>query len=395
MHPDEFAPSQRPHVVRAERGYWAFVPAPLPPRLNFDLDLVRRLSDADRALGLLAGAGSTLPNPHLLSRTLLRREAVLSSRIEGTQASLSDLVLFEAEPTDADEVGDVREVYNYVAAVEYALDPRRRLPLSLPLLREAHKILLDDVRGGYATPGEFRRSQNWIGRPGCTLNDATYVPPPAERLWECLDPLEKFFHAEQILPPLVAIACVHYQFEAIHPFIDGNGRVGRLLVILLMVEWGLLPDPLLDLSAYIEPRRDEYYQRLLAISTKDDWEGWICFFLKAVEEQAADAVARAHRLQKLHDDFRSHVATARSSGLLTVLVDALFEMPAVTISRTARLLGLTHRSASQNIDKLVAAGILTELESRRRTKLFLATEVLKAVEGKPTDGIAVDADATG
>ncbi len=382
MRPDDFAAAQRPHVVRADGGYWAYLPPSLPPAITFDVGLVGRLSAADRALGLLSGTGRTLPNPHLLSRSLLRREAVLSSRIEGTRASLSDLVLFEAEQSRADDRGDVREVFNYVSAVEFVLDPDRRLPLSLPLLRAAHRILLTGVRGDYATPGDFRRSQNWIGSPGCTLDEATYVPPPPERMWECLDPLEKFLHTDRALPPLIAIACLHYQFEAAHPFVDGNGRVGRLLVTLLMVDWGLLSDPLLDLSAYIEPRRDEYYERLLAVSTKGDWIGWIGFFLTAVERQAADAVARALRLQLLRDEFRSRVATARSSGLLGLLVDALFDTPAITIPRAAKLLGVTHRAARLNIDKLVEAAILTEVGNRARNKLFLAGDVLDAVEGR-------------
>jgi len=286
------------HVVRGQGGYWAFVPPPLPPDLRLDLELIRHLPAADRVLGLLAGAASTLPNPHLLARALLRREAVLSSRIEGTQASLSDLVLFEAEPSRRGS-DDVREVYNYVAAVDHVLHPDRRLPVSLPLLREAHAILLGGVRGGEATPGEFRRSQNWIGRAGCTLDEATYVPPPPERLWEALDPLERYLHAQQPLPPLVAIGCLHYQFEAVHPFLDGNGRVGRLLVTLLLAEWDLLPQPLLDLSAYIEPRRDEYYAELLHVSTEGDWSRWLRFFLTAVQHQATDAVARVGRLRAL------------------------------------------------------------------------------------------------
>lgn len=369
--------------MRAEGGYWAFVPAPLPPNLALEFDTARWLSAADHALGRLAGAAHTLPNPHLLSRTLLRREAVLSSRIEGTQASLSDLVLFEADARSGGLPGDVREVYNYVTAVGHVLDPDRRLPLSLPLLREAHAILLTGVRGGYATPGEFRRSQNWIGPPGCTLNQATYVPPPPERLWECLDPFEKHLHADQPLPPLLTIASLHYQFEAIHPFVDGNGRVGRLLIVLLLSEWGLLPDPLLDLSAYLEPRRDEYYARLLAVSTDGDWRGWMHFFLTAVERQAADAVGRIQRLHRLRDDYRSRVATARSSALLGVLVDALFESPALTIRRAVQLLGVTHRAARLNIGKLVEAGVLSEVGDRLRNKLFLATGVLRAVEGLP------------
>jgi len=368
--------------VRAERDYLAFVPPPVPIDLPLGLDLARALSAADRALGLLAGAGATLPNPHLLAYTLLRREAVLSSRIEGTQASLSDLVLFEAEGARADR-GDVREVANYVRAVEHVLDPQRRLPLSVSLLREAHAILLRGVRGGYADPGQVRRSQNWIGSPGCTLNDATYVPPPPERLWECLDAFEKGLHVEQPLPPLLAIGCLHYQFEAIHPFIDGNGRVGRLLVVLLLAEWGLLPAPMLDLSAYLEPRRDQYYARLLAVSTDADWHGWLSFFLEAVAAQALDAVQRSRRLQELRNGYRSTVATARSSGLLGRLVDALFETPALTIPRAQALLGITHRAARLNVEKLIEAGMLQEVPTAGRQRLFLADEVLRAVEGLP------------
>jgi Fic family protein len=375
--------------VRAERGYWAFVPPSLWPELAFDLDLVDRLSAADRALGLLAGVGRSLPNPHLFSQVLLRREAVLSSRIEGTQASLSDLVLFEgqlmlfgAETGRAEERGDAREVFNYVAAVRQGLDPARSLPLSLRLLREAHATLLTGVRGGYATPGEFRRTQNWIGPPGCILNEATYVPPPPERLWECLDAFEKALYGEPALPPLLAIAFLHYQFEAIHPFIDGNGRVGRLLVTLLLAEWDLLPDPLLDLSAYIEPRRDEYYARLLAVSRAADWAGWARYFLAAVEHQALDVAGRAGRLQTLRDNYRARVATARSSGLLGTLVDALFDTPVLSIPTAARVLDVTHRAARLNIDKLVDAAILTEVGNRARYKLFLAPHILDVIEGR-------------
>lgn len=342
---------------------------------------MRRLSAADQALGLLGGAGRSLPNPHLLSSTLLRREAVLSSRIEGTQASLSDLVLFEVEGSK-EERGDVREVLNYVEAVEHVLNPERRLPLSLPLLREAHEILLSGVRGGaHATPGAFRRTQNWIGPPSCTLDDATYVPPPPERLWEALDAFEKYLHAEHGLPALLTVACLHYQFETIHPFLDGNGRVGRLLISLLLAEWGLLSEPMLDLSAYIEPRRDDYYARLLAVSTHGDWAGWFGFFLEAVERQATDVVARAMRLQTLRDEFRSRVATARSTGLLGLLVDALFATPALTIPRAVQVLGVTHRAARLNVEKLVDVGILVEVGGRARTRLFVAPAVLRAVEG--------------
>lgn len=378
MRPDAVHPRQRAHLARAERDYWAFVPPPLPPDLEFDGDLVGTLSAADRAVGELAGIGRTLPSAPLLAQSIVRREAVLSSRIEGTEATMSELVLFEVQPGRADS-SDAREVLNYVLALEHVLKPDRRLPLSLPLLREAHDVLLDGVRGNYATPGEFRRSQNWIGPPGCTLNEATYVPPPPERLWECLDAFEKYLHAEHFLPPLVTIACLHYQFEAIHPFVDGNGRLGRLLVALLLVEWGLLPSPLLDLSAYLEPRRDEYYEQLLRVSTDGDWYGWVRFFLTVLSHQATDARDRAVDLHELRESYRAQVTSARASSLLPVLIDALFETPAMTINRARRVLGVSHRAATLNVGKLVDAGILTQIEMPGRTKVFLAEEIVRTV----------------
>ncbi|WP_410650046.1 Fic family protein [Amycolatopsis sp. cmx-4-54] len=372
---------QRAHLVRSERGYHAFVPPPLPPDVEFDLNLASALSAADRAVGELAGIGRTLPSAAFLVHSMMRREAVLSSRIEGTEATMSDLVLFELQPTASKRGSDVEEVLNYVTALGHVLDPERRLPLSLPLLREAHRVLLTGVRGGYATPGEFRRSQNWIGPPGCVLDTASYVPPPPELLWNCLDAFEKYLHAEHALPPLITIACLHYQFEAIHPFIDGNGRVGRLLVALLLVEWGLLPAPLLDLSAYLEPRRDEYYARLLAVSTQGDWTGWIHFFLSVLGNQAIDARNRAVALHSLRQEYRTRTTSARTSSLLPQLVDALFETPAMTINRAADVLGVTHRAATQNVIKLVDAGVLTEIQSPGRVRLFLAEEILRTLDG--------------
>jgi Fic family protein len=214
------------------------------------------------------------------------------------------------------------------------------------------------------------------------LDTATYVPPPPERLWECLDAFEKYLHADGTLPPLVVIACVHYQFEAIHPFVDGNGRVGRLLVALLLVEWGLLPSALLDLSAYLEPRRDEYYARLLAVSTHGDWTGWVRFFLGVLDHQAADAVRRATALHRLRESYRARLAGPRTSSLLPMLVDALFETPAMTIMKAVRILGVTHRAAMLNVQKLLDAGVVVEVESASRTRMFLAPEILRTINGE-------------
>lgn len=386
MRLDGFAAAQRAHVVRAKGGYDAFVPPPLPPAVELSPALARRLSSADRALGELAGMARTVANPELLSHTMMRREAVLSSRIEGTRSSLPDLVLFEVEQPSGAGSDDAREVYNYLAALDHLIAPDRRYPVSLPLLKQAHALLFDSVRGAdLATPGEFRRSQNWIGAPGSLLADAAYVPPPPEQLWSCLDALEKYLHVRHELPPLLILAAVHYQFEAIHPFLDGNGRIGRLLVILLLVEWRLLPAPLLDLSAYIEPRRDRYYDGLLNVSTRGDWPNWFAFFLEAVEEQARDAVRRAARLQALRDDYRARVATARSSGLLGLLVDEVFRVPGLTIGRARDVLGVTHRAAALTIEKLVAAGILTEVAGRARPRLFIAAGILEVLDGSGGD----------
>ncbi len=371
----------------------AFVPPPLPPLLSFDTALVGRLSAADRALGELAGVGRTLPSPHLFTRALVRREAVLSSRIEGTQATLSDLVLFEMERPST-PLGDVQEVANYVTAMDYLLSPQRSGPVSLWLLREAHRILLTGVRGDNAMPGQYRDTQNWLGSTGAGIDEASYVPPPVELLPDCLDAFESYLQGKRALPPLVEIAYLHYQFEAIHPFKDGNGRVGRLLVALLLVEWGLLPGPMLDFSAYLERRRQNYYARLLAVSMQGDWSGWVAFFLDAVAVQAKDALRRAQALQQLRDDYRSRVTGVRSSSLLPQLVDALFATPALTINAARGLLGVSHRAATIHITKLVDAGLLVEIPASGRIRRFMAREILAVVNGEaaPTDNPTLPGD---
>lgn len=382
---ERFRRSPAGRLVQVGQGgtaYWAFVPHPLPPRLEWTPGLVRTLSQADRALGELAGLGRALPNPHLLIGPFIRREAVLSSRIEGTEADLGHLYAYEAGQLALPGLGppppesDLHEVLNYVRALEYGLQRLGTLPVSLRLIREVHARLLEGVRGETATPGEFRRSQNWIGAPGCTLNEATFVPPPPEELMPALDAFERYLYAEDEHPPLVRLAFLHYQFEAIHPFLDGNGRVGRLLIILLLVHWGLLPLPLLYLSAYFEQHREEYYRLLLEVSAAGAWQEWVGFFLNGVAEQAEDAIARMRRLQDLQLAWKQKLARPRASANLLRLADYLFESPVVTIPQVTTALRVTYHTAQKLVEELVAESILQPLDQRPYGRTFAAPQIL-------------------
>lgn len=343
------------------------------------------LSAADRSLGELAGLGRMLPNPHLLIRPFLHREAVLSSRIEGTQANAADVFAHEIGygqlpgfQSAAPESG-IREVGNYVRALEYGLERLATLPVSLRLIRELHERLMSGVRGDQATPGEFRRTQNWIGVSGSTLNGATYVPPPVAEMWAALDALEKYTHAEDAHPPLVRLAFVHYQFEAIHPFLDGNGRIGRLLIALLLIEWNLLPLPLLYLSAYFERHREQYYELLLAVSQRSAWREWTVYFLRGVSDQARDTVDRVKRLQDLQREWRDRLARLGASSRAIQLADSLFDTPMLTIPQAQKVLGVTYRAAQGNVQRLVEIGALRPVAGREYGKVFVAEAVLQAI----------------
>ena len=367
-------------VTHGIGGYAAFVPAPLYPKIEWTATLVRELSMADQALGKLAGVGQSLVNPQLLLAPFLKREAVLSSRIEGTMASLSDLFFFEAAPSATSVAPDVGEVANYVRALEFGLKNAVKKPVGLNMLRDMHRVLMEGVRGGDKRPGEFRRERNWIGPPGCRLDEATYVPPPPEALPALLDGLEKAFHEGNGLPALVRLAALHYQFEAIHLFMDGNGRIGRLLISLLLCAQGLLPHPLLYLSAFFERHRDAYYNHLLGVSQSLRWAEWIQFFLRGVSEQATDAIDRAHRLLELRERFRRQFHEARSSALLLKLIDELFNTPIVTIPRAMKILRVTYHSAQGNIERLIEEGILREVTGKKRDRIYVARQIVQAVE---------------
>ncbi len=336
------------------------------------------LSSADRAIGRLAGEGRRLPNPHLLIRPFVRKEAVLSSRIEGTQATLGELLAAEAGAAVERSPADLREVGNYVFALEYALERLETLPVSLRLVREMHECLMRGVGGDAATPGEFRRSQNWIGAPGCTLNEATYVPPPPSELMSCLGAWELFLH-DDTLPPLVHAALAHAQFEAVHPFLDGNGRVGRLLITLLLVDRGVIPSPLLYLSAYFEATREEYYARLLGVTARGEWEEWLAYFLKGVQLQSEDAVDRIRRLDALLERWRGELIGERSR-LPERALDLFIENPFWTVGGAAGRLGAAFSTAQRAIDRLETLGVLVRVGERRRNRVYCASAILDVME---------------
>lgn len=368
-------------IVKSPKGYNAFLPHNLPPKLEWDNGVVNSLSRADFLLGKLAREGARLPNPHLLMRPFITREAVLSSRIEGTQATLGEILAVNAGADVKQNPDDLQEVQNYIKALDYGLGRLTELPLSLRLIKEIHEHLMQGVRGSHATPGEFRRSQNWIGSPGCMLNTAKFVPPPPDNLMDCLGELEIFLH-DRSLPPLIHIALCHYQFEAIHPFLDGNGRVGRLLIILLLVEQGMLPSPLLYLSAFFEATRDEYYKQLYNVSSKGTWREWLIYFLNGVAVQSEDVLSRAERINQLLNQWKIAIASGGSQVPLQI-VQHLAVNPYFTTNKIAEELGIVYSTAQRGIQKLKAAGIIKKTNDNKRDKVYCATEILNILE-EPT-----------
>ncbi len=361
--------------VRTLEGYLAFLPNPLPPPLQWKPRLVNALASASTLIGRLAGEGRRLPNPHILIRPFVRREAVLSSRIEGTQATLGELLAAEAGATVKRSPDDLREVGNYVTALEYGIQRLKTLPLSLRLVRELHEKLM---RGGNATPGEFRRSQNWIGRPGCTLADASFVPPPPDALLEHLGAWEKFLH-DQSLPPLVHAALAHYQFETVHPFLDGNGRVGRLLITLQLCQRDVLPMPLLYLSAFFEATRQDYYRGFTEVRERGDWTGWLLYFLNGIARQSEDALNRSERINSLLTRWREGLSGANAQTARD-LVNLLGGNPFITARGAEEKLKVAYNTAVRAIGQLEAAGFVREISEAKRHRVWCAKALLDILE---------------
>ena len=365
-------------VILTPNEYNAFIPNKLPPHIEWDNRLAISLSRADFTLGKLAKEGSRLPNPKILMRPFITREAVLSSKIEGTQSTIGEILAYNAGAAVKQNHDDLQEVQNYILALDYGIDRLNSLPLSLRLIREVHGKLMSGVRGEHAKPGEFRKSQNWIGPAGCTLNTAKFVPPPVDCLDECLADFEKFMY-NNTLPPLINVALCHYQFEVIHPFLDGNGRIGRLLIILLLISQKILPGPLLYLSPFFEATRDDYYRLLFNTSKYGVWNDWLIYFLNGVTLQSEDVLSRAERINQLLLDWKLQVS-GEASKIPLLIVEHFAINPYLTIKKIAEDLGVAFSTVQRGINKLLDKKIVQPVNEKSRDRVFCATEVLSILE---------------
>ena len=381
MSMDRLQNSPNGNLVPTIEGQRAFVPAKLPRNVEPSIQLMRSLEEAVSAVANLAGVGETIQNPHLLIRPFVRREAVLSSRIEGTQASISDLFRYEASGRRRPR-GDVAEVASNVQALNRGLELLEGLPISLRLINQLHEVLMRGVRGEENRPGELREHQVWIGTPGTPIQEARYIPPPANLLRDLLLDWERFVNEFGALPVMFQCAMMHYQFEAIHPYRDGNGRIGRLLIPLFLSAKGVLPQPLLYLSAFFERDRNAYYDQLFRVSMTGDWEIWIVYFLRGVAEQARDAQARVRQIRDLHERMRENLLMRRETGNALRLLDEVFAMPIVTAGEVSRLLGVTPAGSRGILERMVEAGILEELGDEW-PRLYVCGELLNLI-GAPS-----------
>ncbi|WP_293094404.1 Fic family protein [Moorena sp. SIOASIH] len=355
-------------------GYKAFIPNPLPPVSDIIMDdeMLQLLSQADRALGRLDGSTDALPNPDLFVFMYVRKEAVLSSQIEGTQASLIDVLEFESQTLEPDNPQEVAEVVNYIAAINHGLERLNHLPVCLRLIREIHQKLMQGVRGSERDPGEFRSSQNWIGPEGCSLKNATYVPPPPHEMKQALDNLEKFLHDSKPIPALLKIGLAHAQFETVHPFLDGNGRTGRLLITFLLCEQNILKRPLLYISYYFKKYRSEYYDRLQAVRDSGNWEGWLKFFLRGVYEVAQEASATARKIVTMKEEHHQLLLNkmGNRAGQAIVLLDRLYFQPMITIEHVQEIIQRTYPNANKLVNNLCDVGLLQEITGQKRNRVF-------------------------
>lgn len=367
--------------IQQPSGYKAFIPKSLPPQPPVRYaGLQQYISGADRALAKLDGVTTVLPNPEFFLSMYVRKEALLSSQIEGTQASLEGVLEYEADIIPKEGVDDVKEVINYIKALDHGIKRLADMPMSLRLIKEIHKILMAGVRGKNKTPGEFKRSQNWVGPPGAVLNQAIFVPPPPEESHQAMSDLEKYLHSENGLPPLVKIALIHAQFETIHPFLDGNGRVGRLLITYYLFWQGILSKPLLYLSLYLKKHQQEYYSLLMRVRTDGDWESWIKFFLIGVAETSEEAAGTAKAIIGLKDKIIAMLCqkSYASSGAIR-LIDVIFNAPIIDAKECAKRLKISQVSANQLLNRFEEIGVLKEFTGKKRYKKYIFKEFVDII----------------
>ncbi|RMH40994.1 MAG: Fic family protein [Gammaproteobacteria bacterium] len=376
MNPDKFRDSPSGSLVPTVYDQWAFVPNPLPPPLNMNR-IMSEVDRASRAMGELKGKSDRISNPYHLINPLQQREALSSSSIEGTYTTPSQLLLFDAGHEKATrQTAETREVHNYVRALEYGLKRMDEIPISSRFIGELHAILLEGVarhRGASIIPGEFKKNQNFIGSVSRGIAHARFIPAPPDLTPQLMGDLEKFIHSQEArrLPPVVFNALVHYHFEAIHPFPDGNGRLGRLLVPLLLRAHDVMPAPLLYISPFIERHKDEYNDLMLEVSRRGAWEEWVCFFARAIERSARDAMEKIDKIAALREDFIQQVRQARASALLGELVDLVFERLVISVPEASGRLEVTYPAAKKNVEKLVRLGILKPINLGGRPKRFV------------------------
>jgi Fic family protein len=366
--------------LQGDLSYKAFIPKSLPPNPQILLspELTRVLSEADRSIGRLDGVIKSIPNPELFVMMYIKKEAVLSSQIEGTQTSLSDILDKEEVFLSAKKNDDVVATLNYIDAMNYGLERIKEFPLSLRLIREIHQRLLTNVRGHAKEPGEFRRNQNWVGPPGCTLKEATYVPPPAHEMNQALDDFEKYLHIEKIYPVLIECGLIHAQFETIHPFSDGNGRIGRLLITFLLCINEVIDRPLLYLSYYFKKNKQEYYNRLMSVRNDGDWEGWLKFFLKGIAETSQNVVELSSKILELKKNKEELVRKSmRKSSLKVIeLLDKLYVHPVITVTSASELCDISYNAAKSIIKTFEGLNILEEKSGRKRDRKYYFREYI-------------------
>ncbi len=369
--------------VKQLAGYKAYISKLLPPTppIKYDGELRNLLSEADRALAKLDGITTVLPNPELFIAMYVKKEALLSSQIEGTQASLEGILRFEANLEPSEDINEIKEVVNYIKAMNYGINRLKNIPLSNKLIKEIHKILIKGTRGTLKTPGEFRKTQNWLGPQGANLSEATFVPPPPDTVINLMSNLEKFIHSRDEIPPLIKISLIHAQFETIHPFLDGNGRVGRLLITFYLFWEKILSRPLLYLSFYLKKNRIEYYDWLMKIRLNGDWEGWLKFFLKGIKEVSEEAANSAGKIIILKEIILKKLFDKKVSSIYAVeFLNLLFRKPIITSQELIKELETSKETANQIVKKFEEIEILKEISGKKRYKKYIFSDYVNIIK---------------